>query len=68
MESIEATTLSVVHQDDIWPGFAQTHEAMLSRIPRCEAAALEMPSHLLQIADPLLVAKAILSFLANRHT
>ena len=66
LESIQTPALSVVHRDEIWAGCAQTHEAMLSRIPRCESATLDMSAHLLQIAEPLLVAEAISTFLGNR--
>ena len=66
LESIQVPTLSVVHPDPFWPGFAQIHEATLSRIPGCQAATVDMKSHLLQIAEPQLVAEAISSFLADR--
>jgi len=67
LELVQASALSLVHKDDIWPGFAQIHEALLSRIPHCEDATLDLPSHLLQIAEPLVIAEAISSFLANRQ-
>jgi hypothetical protein len=44
---------------------AQIHETLLSRIPHCEEATVDRPSHLLQIDEPLVVAEAISSFLAR---
>ena len=67
LESIQVPTLSVVHPDEIWSGFAQIHEATVSHIPHCQAATVAVKSHLLQIAEPVLVAQAISSFLGNRQ-
>jgi hypothetical protein len=64
--SIQVPTLSVVHPDEIWSGFAQIHEAAVSHIPHCQAATVAVKSHLLQIAEPVLVAQAISSFVVNR--
>lgn len=58
--------LSVVHHDQRWPGFQETHEVLLNRVPRCEGLTLPLGSHLLQLVDPRAVAEGISPFLA-RH-
>ena len=58
--------MSVLGAGSAWPGFRETHEALLSRLPRCESLVLPHATHLLQIAVPRAVAEGIAAFLA-RH-
>ena len=63
LERIDVPALSVVHPDQIWPGFIEIHNALLSHVRNCRAATVDVASHLLQIANPAAVAEAIASFL-----
>jgi pimeloyl-ACP methyl ester carboxylesterase len=65
LERIEAPALSVVHPDQNWAGFAETHAVLLSRVRDCRAATVDVASHLLQIANPAVVAEAIAAFLGE---
>jgi pimeloyl-ACP methyl ester carboxylesterase len=67
LESVRVPTLSLVHRNDSWPGFAQIHEGLLSGIPRCEAATVDARSHMLPMDQPLVVARAISSFLMKQR-
>jgi pimeloyl-ACP methyl ester carboxylesterase len=49
-----------------WPGFAETHEALLAWLPRSEGLVVPEATHLLQMADPGAVAEGLAAFLA-RH-
>jgi pimeloyl-ACP methyl ester carboxylesterase len=56
--------LSVLGSASAWPGFRETHEAILERVPG--ARGVEVPAtHLLQIAEPAAVADALAAFLAR---
>jgi pimeloyl-ACP methyl ester carboxylesterase len=59
-------TLSLVHREDRWRGFEETHELLFARVPGCEGEVVEVASHLLQIADPGRVAEPVAAFL-SRH-
>jgi pimeloyl-ACP methyl ester carboxylesterase len=59
-------TLSLVHSGDRWPGFEQIHRHLIASIPGCEAAVVDVPSHLLHMADPGAVAEPLAAFL-GRH-
>jgi pimeloyl-ACP methyl ester carboxylesterase len=48
-----------------WPGFRETHEALLEWLPNSEGAAVPARSHLLQIENPGLVAGVVADFLAR---
>ena len=60
---IEMPALSVVHSGKDWVGFVQTHDALVSRLPDCRGATVDLGSHLLQVADPTPVAEALSDFL-----
>jgi pimeloyl-ACP methyl ester carboxylesterase len=64
LHSVEAPTLSVVHHDPRWPGFADVHRALVAA--GREGTVVDLPSHLLQIMDPVPVATAVVRFL-QRH-
>jgi pimeloyl-ACP methyl ester carboxylesterase len=59
-------TLSLVHQEERWSGFAEIHELLRARVPGCEATTVELSSHLLQVADPRAVAEPVAAFV-SRH-
>jgi 3-oxoadipate enol-lactonase len=63
LAAVRSPTLSVVSSATYWNGFRETHEALLQRIPDCEAAVVPVHSHLLQIADPGSVARPVAAFL-----
>ena len=58
LAGVGVPTLSLLHREDRWAGFAETHELLRARVPGCQAATAELDSHLLQIADPRAVAGA----------
>lgn len=64
--SIHIPTLSVVNSGTYWPGFRETHAALLDRLPDAEGVEVSVDSHLLQIAEPAPVADAVAGFL-RRH-
>lgn len=66
LSHVRAPTLSLVNSGTYWPGFRETHDVLLARIPRCEGAVVAVTSHLLQIADPGPVAERVADFL-RRH-
>ena len=66
LRKITVPTLSLVHVADDWPGFAQIHDILLTVVPGCEGAEVDVPTHLLHIADPSAVARPLAQFLA-RH-
>jgi pimeloyl-ACP methyl ester carboxylesterase len=49
-----------------WPGFAETHEALLAWLPEGEGLVVPEATHLLQLANPGAVAVGLAAFLA-RH-
>jgi pimeloyl-ACP methyl ester carboxylesterase len=63
---IDLPVLTLTHEGDPWPGFAETHAFLAARIPRCAAEVVDVPSHLLQLAAPTAVADALAAFL-SRH-
>lgn len=63
MSRLTTPTLSVVNQGSKWPGFRETHDALLTWLPRVEGATVAARSHLLQIEQPAPVAEAIARFL-----
>jgi pimeloyl-ACP methyl ester carboxylesterase len=65
LEAVDVPALSVLGGGSTWPGFRETHEALLTWIPGCEGAVLSTATHLLQIADPAAVAEQIAAFLAR---
>ena len=56
----------MVNTGAAWPGFRETHEALLAWLPRAEGVTVPAQSHLLQIESPGPVADAITSML-DRH-
>jgi pimeloyl-ACP methyl ester carboxylesterase len=62
---IRQPVLSAYHQD-VWPGFQKAHELMQAWLPQTEAALLPIDRHLLQIAEPRVVAEVLARFFA-RH-
>lgn len=66
LEAVEVPALSVLGAGSAWPGFRETHEALLARLPRCESLVLPEATHLLQITHPTAVAEGVAAFLA-RH-
>jgi pimeloyl-ACP methyl ester carboxylesterase len=62
---IDVPTLSLVHVEDAWPGFEQTHTGLLASIPGCRGTRVALRSHLLQIADPSAVAGPVSAFAAG---
>ncbi|WP_448624051.1 alpha/beta fold hydrolase [Geodermatophilus sp. URMC 64] len=65
---IDLPVLTLTHDGDPWPGFAETHAFLAARIPRCAAEVVDVPSHLLQLAAPAAVADALAAFLARYPT
>jgi pimeloyl-ACP methyl ester carboxylesterase len=63
---IDLPVLTLTHDRDPWPGFAETHAFLPARILRCATAVVDVPSHLLQLAAPAAVADALAAFL-SRH-
>ena len=66
LKRLSVPTLSVVHLEDDWMGFGQIHEGLISSIPDCREATVDLASHLLQVADAGQVAEAVGSFLRER--
>jgi 3-oxoadipate enol-lactonase len=66
LAGVRAPTLLVTNNEPRWPGFAETHEALLDAIPGCQGIVVAVGSHLLQIADPRAVAAVVSAFL-TRH-
>lgn len=66
LRQITVPTLSLVHIGDAWPGFAQIHNCLLTDIPGCEGAHVDVPTHMLHIADARAVAEPVAEFL-GRH-
>lgn len=65
LREIDAPALSVLG-GGAWPGFRETHEALLTWLPRCGELLLPGVGHLLPIADPAGVAAGIAAFLARQ--
>jgi pimeloyl-ACP methyl ester carboxylesterase len=63
LRRIGTRALSVVNASSDWPGFRETHEALLAWLPNIEAAVVPDCGHLLQIEQPALVAAAVGDFL-----
>lgn len=63
LRTIAAPALSVVNQGAAWPGFRETHEALLAWLPNAESAVVPAGGHLLQIEQPAPIAAAITEFL-----
>ena len=61
---LEVPTLSVLGADSTWPGFRETHEALLDRVPDVRGMVVSGATHLLQIANPSAVAETLAAFLA----
>jgi pimeloyl-ACP methyl ester carboxylesterase len=64
LRRISARALSVVNEESDWPGFRETHEALLARVPNIEATVVPDCGHLLQIERPAPVAGAVGNFLS----
>jgi pimeloyl-ACP methyl ester carboxylesterase len=60
---IRTPMLSVVHRDPVWPGFQESHQALVDS--GAEGLVVELPSHLLQIMDPDPVARGLARFLSR---
>lgn len=63
--AVEAPTLSVVNNEDRWVGFQEMHQAVVSGVPDAAEVQVDVPTHLLQIANPEPVAAAVAHFLAR---
>jgi 3-oxoadipate enol-lactonase len=63
LRGIVVPALSVVNQGAAWPGFRETHEALLGWLPNAEGAVVPVGGHLLQIEQPAPIAAAITGFL-----
>lgn len=55
-----------VRGDGRWPGFRETHQALLDWLPQAEGLTVPGVGHLLQLADPGAVAGGLAGFLARR--
>lgn len=66
VRGVDRPALSILGADGTWPGFRETHEALLAWLPHGEGAVVPGATHLLQIANPSAVAEALAAFLA-RH-
>jgi hypothetical protein len=64
---IPAPVLSVYHDDPHWGGFREGHAVLCSWFPQAEGYVAPVPSHLLPIMNPSIVADGLDAFLA-RHT
>ena len=53
--------------NDLWPRFGETHEQLLSELPRAEGYVLPNASHALQVENPGELAGALVDFWA-RHS
>lgn len=68
LRRVTAPALSVVNEGATWPGFRETHDALLAWLPRAEGVVVPVGSHLLQIEEPAPVAAAIGGFLGRLAT
>lgn len=66
LRGIAVPALSVVNQGAAWPGFRETHDALLAWLPSAKGAVVPAGGHLLQIEQPAPIATAITEFL-HRH-
>jgi 3-oxoadipate enol-lactonase len=66
LRRIEAPALSVLGGAGSWPGFRETHEALLAWLPQAESLVVGATTHLLPLASPGAVAGGLASFL-SRH-
>jgi len=66
LRRVEARTLSVVNAGTSWPGFRETHDALLRWLPHAEGVVVPARSHLLHIEDPGPVVEAVVNFLDGR--
>jgi pimeloyl-ACP methyl ester carboxylesterase len=63
LRTITVRALSVVNEGAAWPGFRETHEALLAWLPDAGGAVLPVGSHLLQIEQAAPVANVVARFL-----
>ena len=63
LRAITLPALSIVNDGAAWPGFRETHEALLSWLPEATGAVVAVGGHLLQIEDAAPVARTITGFL-----
>lgn len=63
---ISQPTLSVYHEDHVFPGFRETHELLLEWLPQTETLVLPNATHLLQVTNPRYLAEGLVDFFA-RH-
>jgi pimeloyl-ACP methyl ester carboxylesterase len=66
LRRLSQPALSVRGADGTWPGFRETHQALLAWLPDGEGLIVPGATHLLQLADPRAVAEGLAAFLA-RH-
>jgi hypothetical protein len=62
LAALAAPMLSVAHED-AWAGFVEVHQALVAT--GAQPALLPIRSHLLQVLEPDVVARAIASFLTS---
>lgn len=55
--ALDTPMLSIVHRQTGWTGFAEVHQGLIAA--GAEERVVDLPSHLMQILDPALVADAI---------
>jgi pimeloyl-ACP methyl ester carboxylesterase len=68
LRRIDGPVLSVLGGASTWPGFRETHEALLSWIPGAEGLVVPDATHLLQLAKPRAVADGLADFFTRQAT
>lgn len=63
LRGLTVPVLSIVNEGADWPGFRETHEALVGWSPIATGVVVPTASHLLQIEQPTAVAAAIARFL-----
>jgi pimeloyl-ACP methyl ester carboxylesterase len=63
LRGLAVPVYTIVNEGAAWPGFRQTHDALLAWPPRAAGVVVPAASHLLQIEQPAAVADAIARFL-----
>ena len=63
LRHIAVPTLSVVNDGATWPGFRETHEALLAWIPDADGVVVAVGGHLLQIEEAAPIATAVTEFI-----
>jgi pimeloyl-ACP methyl ester carboxylesterase len=66
LRRLSQLALSVRSADGTWPGFRETHEALLAWLPDGQGEVVPGATHLLQLANPRAVAEGLAAFL-GRH-